>query len=83
MQGLEEKSLGWTQVWSPHGPHIEHFSHGLLAGLRAAARGTVEGLGCKRTKLMVRQNKIMCTKTERKDDMRHSDDNKEMQTLRN
>lgn len=30
-----------------------------------------------------RQNKIMCTQTERKDDLWQSDDNKEMQTPRN
>ena len=45
LQGLEERSLDRKQERTLPGPCNKQLSHWLLAGLRAAAHRTVEGLG--------------------------------------
>lgn len=61
-----EMSLSRKQKWTLHGPHRKQFSHWLLAVLRAAAHGPVEGLGGTRTELQLSeiQDKIVCPKIE-------------------
>ena len=44
-EGLEEVLPGRKPAWTPCGSHSELLSHWLLTCLKAAAHGTIEGLG--------------------------------------